>query len=97
MPKLFFVCDGSGNHKTSPGHLIPLDQAESLQSRFQFKFTETGPTINSGLASAFAKYAHVVIEIEPDEQSNTFSKPGFYFIVGYSPDDAAREFGLNQD
>ena len=97
MPKLFFVRDGSGNHKTSTGHSIPMEQAEALKIRFQTKYTETGPTINSGVASPFARYLHVVIEVESDERSAQFPQDGFYFVIGYSPDDAALDFGLNQD
>ncbi len=95
MPKIFFVRDGTGDHKTSDGKPIAMSTATGLSNRFPPRFTVSGPTINAGIASAFAAFRHVVMEVEADELNMEYPKAGFYYFVGLTPQEAKRILGVN--
>lgn len=72
-----------------------MSAAAGLASRYPPKFTPTGPNINSGVASPFANYRHVVMEVEGSETNTEYPQTGFYYFVGLSPSDAAAIFAIN--
>lgn len=95
MASLYFVRDGRGDQHTSQAHPVPLKQVQVLASKHQTKFFKSGPTVNSGVASPFAPYRHIVVEIEPSETSQDFPTAGFYYFIGLSPSDAQLHFGIS--
>ena len=96
MPQLFFVRDGSGEHHTSQAHNVDIGAAKVVADQFGVRFSETGPIINGGIASPFAPYRHVVLEIRRDDVGPNFNRPGFYYVTGLSPEEARRRFHISQ-
>ena len=70
MPTIFFVRDGTGDHRTSAGHHVPMTAVSGMSAHFPARFSASGPNINPGsVASAFAAYQHVVMEVEAGEST----------------------------
>lgn len=95
MPTIFFVRDGTGDHRTSAGHHVPMTAVSGMSAHFPARFRASGPNINpAGVASAFAAYQHVVMEVEAGESNAEYPQPGFYYFVGMSPAQAKDRFGF---
>ena len=97
MPTIFFVRDGTGDHQTSTGKSVSLTDIEQLAVRFPPHYRNGPPQVNAGVASAFAPYRHVVIEVESHETSPTFSRTGYYLLAGMSPRDAFELLGVSPE
>lgn len=96
MPTIFFVRDGTGDHRTSAGHHVPMTAVSGMSAHFPARFSASGPNINPGsVASAFAAYQHVVMEVEAGESTAEYPQPGFYYFVGMSPAQAKDRFGFD--
>ena len=96
MARLFFVRDGSGDHHTSQAHHVEIGAAKAVVDHFDVRFSETGPIINEGIASPFSAYRHVVLEIEQKDVGPSFKRPGFYYVIGLSPEGAQRRFNISE-
>lgn len=88
MPNIFFVRDGTGDHHTSQGQCIAMSAVAGLASRYSARFSQSGPFINNGVASPFAAYRHVVMEVGDSETTAEYPKPGYYYFVGLRPQEA---------
>lgn len=95
MATIYFVRDGTGDHKTSQGARVAMNAATGLSSRFPPRFTSTGPTINSGVASGFAAFRHVVMEVVAGETTAEYPKAGFYYFEGLTPEEATGILGVS--
>ncbi len=88
MAKIFFVKDGSGDHRTSRGHPIDMQTVLLKMPGIQTRYFQTGPKINEGIASPYSPYLHVVLETLEGEKTEIFPNPGFYYLIGLSVDNA---------
>jgi len=84
MAKVHFVKDGLTKQGTSSTTAvdITLEQVESIFSGYNFKFTASPPRINPETqVNDFAAYKYVVLEVEPDEYTDSFQNVGYYFLT----------------
>lgn len=95
MATLYFVRDGKGTQHTSRGHDVPIEGTRAACERRGFHFFEKGPVINEGIASPFAPFRHVVVEVTNTDVGGIFDRAGFYLVNGMSPEDAQREFSID--
>jgi len=59
------------------------------------KHTDEPPTINhEQVASDFGPYRHVVLEVAEGDTNALFAKPGYYYVIGLSPEECERLLGL---
>ena len=94
MVQLYFVRDGSGEHHTSRGHPVAIDTAKDVALRLGTRFSLNGPVINPGVASPFAAFRHVVIEISDSDVGGVFDRARYYWLPQLSPEEAQRLFAI---
>jgi hypothetical protein len=96
MSRIFFVRDGGGVHKTDQGTEVAFATVSEKLAKRSTKFfaPDKIPVINSGEASAYAEFRHIVVEIHDGEISETFPKPGRYYIQALSPKECEDLFGI---
>lgn len=93
MATVHFVKEGklpNGERVTMSSDVSASGAAKRIVG-FDFRYTETPPTINPELRpSEWTEYKHVVLEIKEGESVPPFSKPGYYYIIGLTPAECKR-------
>ena len=75
---------------------MPMDLAMKKLSGYQMRYSERPPTINSEVvASDFAPFKHVVIEVGETETNHIYTKHGYYVVVGLDASECQQLFGLS--
>jgi hypothetical protein len=97
MAVIHFVKDGKKPDGTrlTKSFDVEFESADKALGSFESRRTSVPPTINPEVAASdYAAYRHVVLETEADEKSLKFPSPGFYYIIGISPDECQRTLNL---
>jgi hypothetical protein len=92
MPTMWFVKDGPRPYsQRGLGTPVTFDEIEAIFGSYQMHYAGSeAPSINAGKPSHSIK--NVVFEVEESEGTSSFlPKPGFYLVVGCSPDSAERD------
>lgn len=95
MPIIWYAKDGKRPHsQQGPGTPVTLAEAEKVIVGKTARFAgSVAPNINPENPSASVR--NVVVELLHDEgQSVSLPEPGFYLIVGLSPEHAERRLAL---
>ena len=95
MATVFFVRDGTGDQHTSRGHEVSMADAMTSLEPYETKYFESGPTINEGVASGYAPFKYVVLEVSEGETNAKFPEQGYYLLVGLSVEDCLKLLGID--
>jgi hypothetical protein len=95
MAAIHFVRDGRGEGHAARKKEISINDATEKLLQCRAHFSKEGPVINpTAPFSATNPYRHVVLEVQPGEENDKFSVPGFYLIANLSPAESAKMFDI---
>ena len=88
MPTIHLLKEGlkeNGEHLTWSVE-ASSEEVENHFSQVNKLFSKDPPTVNPDtVASEWAEYRHIVVEVEGDEPSDSFPDPGYYLLKNVSP------------
>lgn len=97
MTTIHFVKDGkrANGDRITTSFSMPLAIISEILGGYETKHSSTSPTIcPEVVASDFAPYKHVVVEIGQGDTNSTFPKVGYYVVLGLNPSEARHLFAL---
>ena len=96
MAAIYFVGEGHGPDVATAPHDVSIELvSEKLRGR-DLEYSVPAPSFSArGNTPASADERYVVVETFDGEVSGIFPMPGYYYIVGMTPDECTRMFSLS--
>jgi hypothetical protein len=97
MAAIYFLREGNGPDAATAPHDVSIELVSEKMSGRDMEYSFPAPRFSVPIGNIpwSVDYRYVVVEVFDGEVSGTFPMPGYYYVVGMTPDECRRMLPLS--